>query len=239
MVNSAFWKNARYISNMKLPVIITNFKTYESAIGGNALSLALLHGKVMKEIGVQMAVAVQATDIARIAAATKMPVLAQHIDPVRYGSFTGHILPEAVKAAGAFGTLLNHSERRIVKNGDFELLKASIARAKEVGLFVVVCAETPEEGGEIAKLGPDLVAVEPPELIGGDISVSTAQPEVVRGAVQLIGQGRTLVGAGVKNAADVRISLELGASGVLLASGVTKAADPEAVLRDLASGAKA
>lgn len=222
---------------MKFPIIITNFKTYESAIGSRALDLALLHAKVMAETGVQMAVAVQATDIARIVAATDLPVLAQHVDPAGFGSFTGHVLPEAVKAAGAFGTLLNHSERRLVSGGDFGLLKASIARAKEVGLFVVACAETPEEGAEIAKLGPDLVAVEPPELIGGDISVSTAQPEVVRGAVQLIGSNRTLVGAGVKNANDVRISIELGASGVLLASGVTKAVDPEAVLRDLASGA--
>jgi len=81
-----------------------------------------------------------------------------------------------------------------------------------------------------------LVAVEPPELIGGDISVSTAQPEVVSGAVQLIGSNKTLVGAGVKNAEDVKISIELGASGVLLASGVTKAVDPESVLRDLVSG---
>ena len=191
----------------------------------------------MQETGVQMGVAVQATDIARIAAAIDMPIFAQHIDPVGFGSYTGHVLPEAARAAGAFGTLLNHSERRIVKDGDFELLKASIARAKEVGLYTVVCAETPEEGGEIAKFGPDLVAVEPPELIGGDISVSTSQPEVVRGAVELIGSDRTLVGAGVKNAEDVRISIELGASGVLLASGVTKADDPESVLRDLASGA--
>ena len=221
---------------MQLSVIITNFKTYESAIGSEALDLAILHAKVMQETGVSMGVAVQTTDIGRIAAAVNIPVFAQHIDPVGFGSYTGHVLPEAVKAAGAYGTLLNHSERRIVKDGDFDLLKASIKRAKEVGLYVVVCAETPEEGGEIAKLGPDLVAVEPPELIGGDISVSTAQPEVVRGAVELIGSEKTLVGAGVKNAEDVRISIKLGASGVLLASGVTKADDPESVLRDLASG---
>ncbi len=221
---------------MQLPVIITNFKTYESAIGSKALDLAILHAKVMAETGVQMGVAVQPTDIALVASAVSIPVFAQHIDPVGFGSHTGHVLPEAVKAAGAFGTLLNHSERRLVKDGDFELLKTSIERAKEAGLYVVVCAETPEEGGEIAKLGPDLVAVEPPELIGGDISVSTAQPEVVSGAVQLIGSNKTLVGAGVKNAEDVKISIELGASGVLLASGVTKAVDPESVLRDLVSG---
>ncbi len=224
---------------MKLPVIITNFKTYESAIGSNALDLAIIHAKVMEETGVQMGVAVQPSDISIVASAVSIPVFAQHIDPVGFGSYTGHVLPEAVKAAGAFGTLLNHSEHRIEKDGalDTNRLKASIDRAKEVGLYVVVCAEDPEEGAKVAQMGPDLVAVEPPELIGGDISVSTSQPEVVKGAVELIGGGRTLVGAGVKNAEDVRIAVELGASGVLLASGVTKADDPEAVLRDLASGA--
>lgn len=224
---------------MDLPVIITNFKTYESAIGGEALNLAILHAKVMEEMDVQMGVAVQPSDIFQVASAVAIPVFAQHIDPVGFGSHTGHVLPEAVRAAGAFGTLLNHSEHRLEKDGalDMELLQASIDRAKEVGLHVVVCAQDPEEGAEIAKMGPDLVAVEPPELIGGDISVSTAQPEIVKNSVELIGSDKTLVGAGVKNAEDVKIALELGASGVLLASGVTKADDPEAVLRDLASGA--
>ena len=223
---------------MKLPVIITNFKTYESAIGPRALDLAILHAKVMEEMDVQMGVAVQPSDIFQVASAVSIPVFAQHIDPVGFGSNTGHILPEAVKAVGAFGTLLNHSEHRLESDGalDVELLKTSIERAKEVDLYVVVCAKDPEEGAEIAKLGPDLVAVEPPELIGGDISVSTSRPEVVQGSVELIGSGRVLVGAGVKNAEDVRIAIELGASGVLLASGVTKSDHPEVVLRDLASG---
>ena len=83
---------------------------------------------------------------------------------------------------------------------------------------------------------PDFVAVEPGELIGGDISVSTAQPQIISHAASLIGSQKLLVGAGVKNGADVRRCLELGARGVLLASGITKAADPEAVLRDLARG---
>lgn len=224
---------------MKLPVIITNFKAYVSAIGQNALDLARLHQKVMEDAGVSMAVAVQPTDLFRVASSVSIPVLAQHVDPILYGAHTGHISPHAVAAAGAFGTLLNHSERRIEHSDgtvDSHRLKFSIDSAKAAGLFVIVCAANPEEGRVVAHLGADLVAVEPPGLIGGDISVSTAQPEVVKGAVQLIGSGKTLVGAGVKTAEDVRVALELGASGVLLASGVTKADDPEAVLRDLASG---
>ncbi|MFA5843143.1 MAG: triose-phosphate isomerase [Candidatus Gracilibacteria bacterium] len=218
---------------MKLPLILTNFKTYESAMGAKAVELAQLHEKVSLETGVSMAVAVQSTDIFRVASAVKIPVFAQHLDLVHFGSYTGHILAEAVKVSGAFGTLLNHSEHRL----SLEVLKLSIQRAKEVGLVVVACAQDPEEGAVIAGFGPDFVAVEPPELIGGDISVATAKPEIIQVAVDLIGRGRVLVGAGVKNSKDIEIAIMLGASGVLLASGVTKAADPEAVLRDLAKGA--
>jgi triosephosphate isomerase len=44
-----------------------------------------------------------------------------------------------------------------------------------------------------------------------------------------------LCGAGVKTGKDVRRALELGAKGVLLASGVVKAKDPRKALQDLVS----
>lgn len=217
---------------MKLPAIIVNFKTYESATGDNALTLAKIHEKVSHDTGLSFGVCVQASDVYRISNEVSIPVFAQHIDAVTFGSYTGHILPESMKEAGAFGTLLNHAERQI----SIEIIDQSIKRAKEVGLFTLVCANTPEAGEKIATFDPDLIAVEPPELIGGDISVSTAQPEIITKAVELCGKGKVLVGAGVKTQEDTKKAVELGASGVLLASGVTKAQDPEAVLRDLAKG---
>jgi triosephosphate isomerase (TIM) len=224
------------LMEIQMPVIITNFKTYEGATGAKALELARVHEKVSKATGISMAVAVQLADLRLVAEAVSIPVFAQHIDPVRYGSNTGYVLPEAVKEAGAYGTLLNHSERQI----GMELLKASIEAAQAVGLTVVACAQDHQEADQVLHMGPEWVAVEPPDLIGGDISVSTSQPELIRAAVELHGgNSTTLVGAGVKNAEDVRIAIELGACGVLLASGVTKADDPESVLRDLASGALA
>jgi triosephosphate isomerase (TIM) len=216
-------------------MIITNFKTYESATGLKAIELAKVHEQAAKKTGAQIMVAVQPTDLMAVAKAVKIPVLAQHIDAVGMGGFTGHITAEAVKAAGAFGTLLNHSERRLPR----DVLAKSILRAKELGLVTVVCAATPEEGATFLEFNPDLIAVEPPELIGGDISVSTSKPEVIEHSSKLIGKEKLLVGAGVKNGKDVEIALKLGAKGVLLASGVTKAKDPMAVLLDLASGEKA
>jgi triosephosphate isomerase len=161
-------------------------------------------------------------------------VFAQHVDGVDFGSHTGKTPPQLAQRLGASGTLLNHSENRF---SDFALLEKAIIKAKQAGLFVVVCAESSQEGAEImSKYRPDLIAVEPPELIGGDISVSTAQPELITDSVRRIGRKKVLVGAGVKNAQDVKIALELGAVGILVASGITKVHDPESALLDLIAG---
>ena len=218
---------------MKLPLILTNFKTYQTATGAKALELAKIHAEVAEETGQNIAVAVQAFDLANIAKNTDIPVFAQNIDTAEYGSYTGWDLAEAAKEAGAYGTILNHSEHRI----SMEVLGKTIQRAKEVGLRTIVCAETAQEAANIMQeFAPDLVAVEPPELLGGDISVSTSNPEIISDSVELIGEGRVLVGAGIKNGEDVKIAIELGAVGVLLASGITKAGNPKEVLRDLVSG---
>ncbi len=221
---------------MRFPLILTNFKNYPSALGESAEHLAEIHIQAMKITGKQFAVAVSALDLRNIAGrfGNELPVFAQHVDDGGYGSTTGKIIPEEVKKLGASGALLNHSECRI---GDMERLGKIIGRCRDAGLMVVVCAEDAEEGAQIMeKFSPDLIAVEPPELIGGDISVSSARPELIEESVKKIGTGKVLVGAGVKTGEDVRIAMELGAVGVLLASGVTKAADPGRVLEDLVSG---
>lgn len=220
---------------MSFPLILTNYKNYPSAIGQNALALSAVHAQVARETGKNFAVAVSALDIREVARefGADIGVFAQHVDESGYGSSTGKIVAEEIRALGATGTILNHSESRVEH---MESLGKKIESAKSAGLVVVVCAENAEEGARIMEsFAPDLVAVEPPELIGGDISVSTAQPELISDSVRQIGEGNVLVGAGVKNGDDVRIACELGAVGVLLASGVTKADDPEAVLRDLVS----
>ncbi len=90
------------------------------------------------------------------------------------------------------------------------------------------------------KLSPEYIAIEPPELIGGDVSVTTAKPEVITKAVDRIRAVNpnvgVLCGAGVKTRKDVAKALELGTMGVLLSSGVVKAKDPEKALRDLVKG---
>ncbi len=213
-------------------MIIVNFKTYESAIGENAVALAKIHETVAAETGADIAVAVNALDLEKVIAAVKIPVFAQHVDAAEFGSFTGSIPPELAKKMGATGTLLNHSEKRL---GD--KLAECFAAAKKAGLKVVVCAEDDTEAEKISnELQPDFVAVEPPELIGGDISVTSANPGVIENSIKRVGETPLLVGAGIKNGEDVKTALKLGAKGVLLASGVTKAENPAEVLKDLANG---
>lgn len=213
-------------------MIIVNFKTYESAVGENAIALAKIHETIAIETGAPLAVAVNALDLERVAAAVKIPVFAQTLDVADFGSFTGSIVPQLLKKMGVAGTLLNHSEKRVIEN-----LGELVAAAKKVELKIVICAENDDEAADFAKkFKPDFVAVEPPELIGGEISITTANPEIIEKSLAKVGATPLLVGAGVKNGEDVATAKKLGAAGVLLASGVTKADNPAEVLRDLARG---
>ena len=216
-----------------MPLIVTNFKNYESAVGENAVALAKIHESVAQKTGGDFAVAVSALDLAAVAAAVKIPVFAEHADAADFGSTTGKIVPKLLKKKGAAGTILNHSENRF---SNFEDLKKAAKKCREADLKIIICAENADEGAKIAReIAPDFIAVEPPELIGGDISVSTARPELISESVEKIGGGKVLVGAGIKTGADVRVAVDRGAAGVLLASGVTKSKNPESVLQNLIS----
>ena len=221
---------------LKTPTIVLNVKTYDEATWLKALEIAKLMDKISKETCTSMGIAVQATDISLCAKNVSIPVFAEHIDPVKPGSHTGWTLPEAIKAAGAVGTLINHSEHRL-KLADIDVC---ITRAKELELDHIVCSNNIDTSKAIAAFSPNFIAVEPPELIGGDISVTSADPGIVSGSVDAVRKidkkVKVLCGAGVKNGKDVAKAIELGSDGVLLASGIVKAKDKEKVIRDLASG---
>lgn len=221
---------------LKTPVIVLNVKTYAEATGNRSLEIARIMDKISQETGVSMAICVQATDITMCAEKVDIPVFAEHIDPIKPGSHTGWTLPEAVKTAGAVGTLINHSEHRLILAD----IDACITHSKKLGLDHIICTNNVATSKAAATLSPNFVAVEPPELIGGDISVTTADPGIVSSSVEAVRtvdkNVKILCGAGVKNGKDVAKSIELGAEGVLLASGIVKAKDKESVIRDLASG---
>ncbi|MCW4044084.1 MAG: triose-phosphate isomerase [Candidatus Bathyarchaeota archaeon] len=220
------------------PIIIVNFKTYLEATGRKAVELAEKAEKVTRETNVCIAVAPQFVDIARVAHAVEIPVFAQHIDPIKPGSCTGHVLAEAVKEAGAVGTLINHSERQL----KLAHIDATVKLARETDLVSCVCVNNPSVSAAAATLKPDIVSIEPPELIGTGVAVSKAQPEVVTDTVKLV-RGinpsvTILCGAGISRGEDVRVALKLKTQGVLVASGIVKAKDPYSILREFADSTK-
>jgi triosephosphate isomerase len=221
---------------MRTPVIVLNFKGYIEVCGDKGLNLTKICEQVSEETKHSIVVAPQMVDLAITAKSVNIPVFAQNLDNVKVGSCTGSVTPESVVGCGAKGTLLNHSEHRL-KLADIDAL---IQRARDNNLETILCTNNLPVTRAGATLNPDYIAIEPPELIGGDISVTSADPGIVENAVAEVkkinpGIG-VLCGAGVKNSEDVRKAIELGTEGVLLASGVTKAADPKSVLLDLVSG---
>jgi triosephosphate isomerase len=220
------------------PAIIVNFKTYVEATGKNAVELAKKADRVHHETDFYVGIAPQLADLSAVAEAVEIPVFAQHVDPIKPGGHTGHVLVEAVKEAGAIGTLINHSERQLKLSDIDEILK----RTKEQNLLSIVCANNPATSVAVSSLKPDMVAIEPPELIGTGIPVSKAQPEIVSGTVRLVrevnGKVTILCGAGISHGEDVSAALKLGTQGVLVASGIVKAKDPYMIMLAFAEAMK-
>jgi len=214
-------------------LIVVNFKTYQTAHGASAEDLARAMGSIDTEA--RMIAAVSAFDLsAVIAAAPGLEVWCQHLDPVGFGSNTGWLNPATAIERGASGTLINHAEHKV----SIEHVAMLLDQVPE-GFDVCACAADIEEARALSALCPNFVAVEPPELIGGEVSVTSADPAVVSGtaeAVREVSEGvGVLCGAGVKTGLDVSKAIGLGTSGVLLASGVTMAEDPVAALGDIVS----
>jgi len=211
--------------------ILVNLKAYPC----DPIAVANAAHEVAEESSVRIAVSPQASQISAVAE-TGVETWAQHVSPNQYGSFTGSTLAEAAADAGAVGTLINHSENRL-KLADID---DSVQAAERAGLETCVCGNNPRQIAAVSALGPDSVAVEPPELIGGDDSVATADPDIVEDAVAAA-EGvdesvEVYCGAGISTGEDVIAAEELGAEGILLASGVAKADDPKEALEDLVSG---
>lgn len=203
-------------------ITIVNFKTYKQ--GKNVLKFAKRIEKADKNI----IIGVQASDVEETAKKTKLKIYSQHVDYFEKGRNTGFILPEAVKLDGAEGTFLNHSEHKL----KFDVIKKSIKRCKQVGLKTAVFASNLEEAKKIEKLHPSILIVEPPELVGGKISVSTAKPELIKKISKTL-KMKFLVGAGIHNRKDVQIATKLGASGIAVSSSVMTSRNPEKVLKML------
>ncbi len=215
---------------IKLPVIVINFKAYEQGTGRKGLMISRIINKLSKSI----ILCPQAYDLRMIAMEVSNPVFTQSLEPFTSGAHTGSNTCLAAKMAGASGVLINHSENKC----SLKVIKLLINVCRKHGLVSLVCAQSLSWVKKIVKFKPDLIAYEPPSLIGGKVSVSTSKPGVISDCVKACKGIPLLVGAGVRSPVDVKTALKLGAQGVLVASGVMKAEKPEAVVKCLIDSLK-
>lgn len=207
-------------------MIVINFKNY--IYGDKALALA----KLIEENDLHMVVAPTTADISRIASKTSLNVYAQHVDLVGERS-TGFVSPESVRAAGASGVILNHSEHPL----EFSVLKKTLEQCKKNGLATLVCVSNLNELSKLMVLKPNFIAFEDSGLIASGKSIVSHKTHQVEKFASLVNPKGIvpLCGAGISTPEDIEVALKLGCKGVLISSAIAASKHPELLLRKLGS----
>jgi len=201
--------------------------------GRDVLKLARHADKFSKKYDVQMIITPQYVDIPILAREMKnVLVFAQHMDSLEVGRGVGSVLPEALKAAGAVGVLLNHAEKRLL----LDELERTIKRADKIGLATMVCADTLEDAAVIAHMEPNIIIAESPDLIG--VGKRDANDQLAIGRINKTVWGinpeiRVLHGAGISCSQDVYDIMAAGAQGTGSTSGIILSNDPFGMLEEM------
>ena len=221
-------------NKIKAPFFEIGPKSY--LFGDDILELAKAADEASQKYNVDIIFTCPVVDIRRVKENTKhIHVFAPHMDPIPVGRGLADILPESLVAAGAEGVMLNHVEKPL----SFEVLRATVERAEQVGLTTIVCADSMAEASRIAALNPDIIVAEPSELIGTGVSVG---PEYVEAATKCVKSVNSdilvLTAAGIANGQDVYNTIIAGADATGSSSGVAKAADRGAMVDEMISACR-
>ena len=214
-------------------MFVINCKNYEEIAGDKIIRFVKTAEKVSKKYKVRIAIA-PPQHLIGLVANSSIPILAQHVDNSKIGSTTGFVIPELLKKSKVKGSLINHSEHRI-SSKDIQKL---VLKLRELKMISIVCVKDVAEARKYAKLNPDYIAIEPPELIGSGKAVSKERPELITKAAMTIKNAKNktklLCGAGIVSGEDVAKASELGARGVLVASGIVKYKDWNKIMSEFA-----
>jgi triosephosphate isomerase len=197
------------------------------------LALARHADAMSRKYDVRIIFTPQTVDIRLVVEDTKdLLVFAQHMDGLPVGRGVGSVLPEAIKAAGAVGVLLNHVEKRL----SMQELEHTIHRADEVGLASMACANDLDEAMTVARMAPNIIIVESPDLIEGGRRAEN-DPETVACINTTIWninpKIRVLHGAGISSGRDVHNIIMAGSQAAGSTSGIIKAPNPFAMLEEM------
>jgi triosephosphate isomerase len=214
-------------------MFVINCKNYEEIAGDKIVKFVKTAEKISKKYKVKIAIS-PPQHLIGVVSNSSIPILSQHIDDSKVGSTTGFVIPELLKKSKVKGSLINHSEHRISSR---EIQKL-VLKLKELKMISILCVKDVAEVKKYAKLNPDYIAIEPPELIGSGKAVSTEKPELIAKAADAVKNAKNstklLCGAGIVSGEDVSKAIELGSKGILVASGIIKAKDWNKIMTDFA-----
>jgi len=215
--------------------LILNLKNYPEILGKRATEIAQVAEGVADEQEVEVIVAPPTPMIGLVASRVKIGVFSQKAESEEVGQSTGALVPESIKAAGASGSILNHSEAPLALTD----MEALIPRMKSIGLRICLCAGMSVQVRRLSRFQTEYLAIEPPELIGTGIAVSSARPALIETSIRAARssgfRGRILCGAGIVGGEDVSKAVKLGVDGVLVSSSVVKARNWSTKLTELAN----
>lgn len=214
---------------IRAPFFETTVKNY--IYGDAVLEYAKAADAASKQYDVDVLFIAPYTEIRRVRENTeRIIVLAPYMDYIKPGCGIADVLPEALKAAGAQGVVLNHSERPMNLNA----IRKTIDRANELEMLTFVCADTIAEAQALAQFHPDILNPEPTELIGsGKASDMGYVKEVIR-AVKFIDPSILVEqAAGITNAQQVYDFIMAGSEAAGSASGILTSTNPHALLNEM------
>lgn len=215
-------------------LILINLKTYDECIGSNALELANICYKLSIIYGIDIAIAPQYPDIYRLSSNVNLPIYSQHVDNIYQGNNTGRVSIKCIKEAGASGSILNHSEHSMKLRDIGELVDS----LKKENLTSIVCSPSYKKTISLLNFNPDYIAIEPPELIGSGISIVDKNKKLIEQVIKYIEKNnnsytKLLCGAGISTGHDIKLLYDIGVSGALVASAITKSTNKYSKLENL------
>jgi triosephosphate isomerase len=217
------------LKKIRTPFFVVNPKSY--LYGQKILELALAADEFAAGKAFDVFFTAPFMDMRLIASNTKnLIVTAQHMDYLAAGRGVGKVVPEAVKEAGAQAVFLNHAEHPMYLT---ELVKI-VSRAKEIGIYSIVCADSVEEAQAIAMLGPDAILCEQTELIGTGRTSDKDYINKTTNSIKAINPNILVMqAAGISSGKDVYRTIMDGADGTAATSGIVCAANPKEMIREM------